>query len=114
MIIDARTKTPNEKKRASRVRVIDAKTGEQFKHVVAINTLTKKLTVYIPKKERTDLFEKHRDVRYEPGDYILRDIKTELEWPATDVIIPCLQRDGTDLEDCICFNCLPSSWGATA
>lgn len=110
MIIDANAKSPSERKRATRITLINARTGAEVKRVVAINTLTKKLTVEIPKDERADLFNKTKVVRYGVGDYILRDKQTGLEWPATEVIIPCLQRDGVELLDCICFNCLPVDW----
>lgn len=110
MIIDAR-KRPNGKRgrsqRAMRTAIIDVKTNTKLDPApVAIDTMAQKLTFKIPKDERTDMFKEYREERFETGEYLIRDAKTGLEWPATAVVIPCLQRDGTELVDCPCLDCL--------
>ncbi len=110
MIIDARNRPDGKRgrsQRAMRTVIIDTKTGKKVDPApVAIDTMSQKLTFKIPKDERTDMFKKYREERFESGKYLMRDIKTGLEWPATAVVIPCLQRDGTKLVDCPCLDCL--------
>lgn len=101
MIIDSRKRDPRSE-RAMRTKVIDAETREEVR-AVAINTLTKRITFKVTKKDRVDLFTKYRTESYPPGKYILCDTKSGVEWSADDIEIPC-QKNAMD--DCICFSCL--------